>query len=128
MILRRYQMRHRFLVSLGALLVALAVGGAARVAGQSPAPKTAAKPYAPPRTAIGQPDLQGVWANNMATPLQRPKELADKPVLTDQELTALKTKAAKLFASGGGDAVFGDGLYAAVLAASDTFVSTDGKT
>ena len=26
-----------------------------------------------PRTADGRPDLQGIWANNSATPLQRPE-------------------------------------------------------
>jgi hypothetical protein len=133
-------MNEGFLMSRGHLHLASALGAAVALAVFAPAAlvgqaqkdtssKTeAGKPWTAPRTASGQPDLQGVWANNMATPLQRPKELADKPVLNDQELTALKAKAARLFASGGGDAVFGDGLYTAVLAASDTFVSTDGKT
>ncbi len=31
-----------------------------------------------PRTSDGQPDLQGIWANNNATPLERPKELAGR--------------------------------------------------
>jgi len=42
------------------------------VAGQT-AGKKVAKPYKAPRTVDGQPDLQGVWANNSVTPLQRPK-------------------------------------------------------
>ena len=29
--------------------------------------------WAPPRTSDGQPDLQGVWAHNSATPLERPE-------------------------------------------------------
>ena len=29
----------------------------------------------PPRTPDGQPDLQGVWLNASATPLERPKAL-----------------------------------------------------
>jgi hypothetical protein len=42
-----------------------------------------------PRTADGQPDLQGIWANNSATPLQRPEQFGEKSVLTDEELAEL---------------------------------------
>lgn len=115
-------------MAVGSVVVGLA--SASVVAGQSAPSKGAAtaKGYVVPRTASGQPDLQGVWANNLATPLERPKEFANKPVLTDEELNDLKAKAARLFASGGGDAVFGDGLYTAVLADPEKYVSTDGKT
>jgi len=69
-----------------------------------------------PRTADGQPDLQGVWANNTATPLERPKELADRPSLSDGEVAAMKKKAAELY-NGGGDAAFGDTIFQTVWAA-----------
>jgi hypothetical protein len=42
-----------------------------------------------PRTPWGDPDLQGVWDYWTFTPLERPKEFADKPLLTDQEAAAL---------------------------------------
>ena len=48
------------------------------------APKTAT-PWALPRTPWGDPDLQGVWNFATLTPLERPRELAEKEVLTDQE-------------------------------------------
>jgi hypothetical protein len=38
-----------------------------------------------PRTPWGHPDLQGVWTNSTTTPLERPADLADKPVLTEEE-------------------------------------------
>ena len=47
-----------------------------------------------PRTVDGYPDLQGVWANNNATPLERPPEWAGKAALTDEELAALQVAAA----------------------------------
>lgn len=31
-----------------------------------------------PRTVDGQPDMQGVWANNNMTPLERPKQFAGR--------------------------------------------------
>ena len=89
--------------------------------------QTPTKAYKAPRTVHGQPDLQGVWGNNIATPLQRPKALEGKTVLSPQELAALKEAAAKLF-DGGGDAAFGDQVFEAALAKANTFVSTDGKT
>src|SRR5262245_54347169 len=56
-------------------------------AGQAPAAARtpAAKAGAVPRTPDGKPDLQGVWDFRTITPMQRPTELADKAVLTEQE-------------------------------------------
>ena len=67
-----------------------------------------------PRLADGRPDLQGVWENNSATPLERPRELAGKPLLSDAELERLKQRAAATFGAES-DAVFGDALYLALL-------------
>ena len=67
-----------------------------------------------PRLADGRPDLQGLWENNSATPLERPPQLADKARLSEAELEALKKKAAGLFGPEA-DAVFGDALYLALL-------------
>ena len=39
-----------------------------------------------PRTAWGDPDLQGLWNNATTTPLQRPEDLGTKAFLTDQEV------------------------------------------
>ena len=36
----------------------------------------------------GHPDLQGLWTNGTATPLQRPTEFADKPSLSEAEAAA----------------------------------------
>ncbi|MCE2542610.1 MAG: hypothetical protein J4F30_04115 [Acidobacteria bacterium] len=38
------------------------------------------------RTPWGDPDLQGVWANDVVTPLERPSELGERLELTDEEL------------------------------------------
>jgi hypothetical protein len=67
-----------------------------------------------PRLPDGRPDLQGVWENNSATPLERPKEFAGKPRLTDEEVEQLKQRAATIFGPNS-DAVFGDALYLALL-------------
>jgi hypothetical protein len=79
------------------------------------------------RTIDGQPDLQGTWANNTVTPLERPAELVGRPTLTDAEVATLKARSARLF-DGEGDAAFGDQLFATLLTNPDTFTSSDGKT
>jgi hypothetical protein len=87
--------------------------------------------WTPPRTPDGHPDLQGFWANNNATPLERPKELAGRATLTDAEVAAMKKKAHELF-GGNGDAAFGDAVFNTVLAnvlgVKSGFKSTDGET
>jgi hypothetical protein len=47
-----------------------------------------AQTYKAPRTAYGQPDLQGVWSNATITPLTRPAKFGDRLVLTPQEAAA----------------------------------------
>src|SRR5688572_24265637 len=42
-----------------------------------------------PRTSWGDPDLQGVWDYWTFTPLERPKEYANKPTLSDAEYADL---------------------------------------
>lgn len=81
-----------------------------------------------PRTVDGHPDLQGVWANNNATPLQRPEILGDREQLTPEELASLQSRAGELFAQDSGDAAFGDSVFAAALAEAKDFTSRDSGT
>jgi hypothetical protein len=79
-----------------------------------------------PRTPDGRPDLQGVWANNGMTPLERPKQFGLRPTMTDAELTDLKKRVQALM--DGGDAFFGDELILAALEGKDKFKSADTQT
>ena len=111
--------RQRQLILCQLLILAILVTPAA-AAGQS-----GDQSWTVPRTVDGQPDLQGVWANNSATPLERPEALAGKATLSDEELAELKQTAEQLFGDGG-DAAFADGVFEAALEGSDNYVSGDG--
>jgi len=79
---------------------ALPLGAAALLTASSAVCQTAVaakasvapKKWDVPRTADGQPDLQGIWTNTTITPLERPADLAGKPFLTEQEAAAYEKK------------------------------------
>jgi hypothetical protein len=73
-----------------------------------------AQSWAVPRLANGQPDLQGTWENNSATPLERPQQLAGRPLLSEEEVAAMEARAATVFGPDA-DAVFGDAVYLSLL-------------
>ena len=54
-----------------------------------------AKPYSPPRTSDGHPDLEGIWNNATITPLERPPELAGKAFFTPAEAVAYEKQIAQ---------------------------------
>src|SRR6185295_19815158 len=90
------------------------------------APVVAAKPFTAPRTSFGQPSLAGTWANNMATPLQRPARWADKETLTDAEFETVKGAVRQLEKDG--DALFGDELIVDAVEGKDKPQSHDTET
>lgn len=80
-----------------------------------------------PRTPDGRPNLQGTWANNAATPLERPEQLADKAELSAAEVAEYQAKHDELF-DGGGEAAFGDSVFQSVLANDQEHESYDPST
>ena len=112
------------LVTLAIVVVWLApvfLFGQSRAAGAKVKPD-ATKPWTAPHTPDGQPDLQGIWLNNDATPLERPKALEGKPFLTDEEVAELKKRAVRIFGSdANSDAAGGDNFFLALLANPDVY-------
>jgi hypothetical protein len=78
--------------------------------------KAESKPWTPPLTSDGHPDLQGNWVNRSATPLERPKQLEGRQSLADAEVAELKERAERLFKDGHSDFPAGDDLFLAALA------------
>ena len=70
--------------------VVAVVSAAAMAMGQAPPsaakpPAKISKPFSPPKTAWGEPDLQGLWPGSVNIPLQRPVSMGERAVLTEKE-------------------------------------------
>ena len=70
--------------AIAAVIVAVKLASVA-VAGQ-----------APPRTAWGEPDLQGIWTNEFDVPLQRAARYGNREFLTDEERAEVDKQRAAL--------------------------------
>ena len=71
-----------FLATLGILMALIAAAALAPIS-------LASKTWTPPRTAWGEPDLQGKWSYATITPLERPINQTGKDVLSREEKAAL---------------------------------------
>jgi hypothetical protein len=113
-------MSHRVRTSAGVLVMLVGGGTIAAVGAQtrSRASETAAvRTWTPPRTLEGRPDLQGIWVNNSATPLERPKALEGRASLSDEEVAELRARAGRIFdVNGPSDLAAGDEVFLAALA------------
>jgi mono/diheme cytochrome c family protein len=82
-------MKHRFLelkVMVGITIVALACAACHN--------STAAAPTL--KTSWDEPDLQGIWTDELQTPMQRPAKFAGREFLTEAEIAELDAQRAAL--------------------------------
>src|SRR5216684_2496797 len=76
-------MSHRSPTRLAALAAAIGIVCLPPVDGET---------WKAPRTADGQPDLQGLWTNATITPFERAKEFAGKEFLTEKEAAEFENR------------------------------------
>jgi hypothetical protein len=95
-------------LALTGAVVCSTVGWDAATAQQKPGTKRA---WTAPRTPWGAPDLEGIWTNSTTTPLERPADLKDKPVLTEDERRTRDKEVAARVSFDRGGAGAGVGAY-----------------
>ncbi len=91
-------MSHRSVVRVSVVVALMALGSVTALA-QGTGSSTPS-----PRTPWGEPDLQGLWTSATLTPLERPRRLADKTALTDEEAAAMERQTIENWAANDGKA------------------------
>lgn len=86
---RRYSAWARPAFLLSAVLAFLPLSASGQT---SPASRKAA--WTPPKTAWGEPELQGTYSNKTITPFERPAQFGERAELTDEEIADLESRAA----------------------------------
>ena len=118
-------MSYRYLgFGVGFTLLSIVQGQVAPSAELATGFKPVKQTWTTPKTADGQPDLQGVWANsNIATPLERPKELEGRGVVDGLgKWRRLRRRRMNFF--GGGDS---DARHSAIPATDSVLANVTGK-
>ncbi len=75
--------------------------------------------YQVPRTSDGHADLQGVWANDTITPVERPDMFEGREFLTAEEIQLLTQRAGEI-SLGAEVALFGDEVFASAVSGEIT--------
>jgi hypothetical protein len=77
------------------LLTIVALSIPVVMSGQSRPQTQGAKPYTPPKTPWGHPDLQGIWPSTdmIGVPMQRPANFGTRNVLTEEEFAQREAQA-----------------------------------
>ena len=116
-------------ITAAVIVVACALVGPRSAAAQ--VERVADPNWTTPRTADGQPDLQGLWGNKTITPMERRDSSEGRAFLTDEEIAAANTRrqqsldaqdAAPARRTAAGENVGGYGSY--WLDSGDTVLST----
>jgi hypothetical protein len=76
---------------LAAIVVAMNMAACGATQDTSVDSTSGASRWTQPRTAWGEPDLQGVWRYEGTVPLERPKEFEGREFLTDEEIAQRET-------------------------------------
>src|SRR5688572_28522518 len=78
---------HPFAIALAAAcLVGLCISGCSTTKSSPTNEASGTGTWTLPRTAFGEPDLQGVWRYEGAVPFERPAEFEGREQLTDEEV------------------------------------------
>jgi hypothetical protein len=89
----------------------------------TPVPVLHADDWTLGRTIDGQPDLQGVWANNSITPEERPEFFGTRETMTEEEMQFLARRVQEIQSDG--DALFGDSLLDAAFSGNESSRDTE---